>query len=203
MLCQQLASPQFTRPEEVVSHMGALQAQEYRLMRWAVALRTQQLGHLLSGHPLRRPRLRHLETLCPATLRRNVRRRHASPIPRHRLAGLPGLPDPLTPDAALISRRAYAPFLPRRQPESLQLVVMEPNRAFCLEKRSRRQCGPTHVVFVTKVNGTLQKDWALRLPVAKFVHYYVRNNSAVWLSSVQRNSIKSSYQSKEKRAQSF
>lgn len=42
MLCQQLASPQFTRPEEVVSHMGALQAQEYRLMRWAVSMRTRR-----------------------------------------------------------------------------------------------------------------------------------------------------------------
>ena len=39
LLNQQLASPQFSDPAEVVSHMGAMQAQEYRLMRWAVAMR--------------------------------------------------------------------------------------------------------------------------------------------------------------------
>lgn len=42
LLNQQLAAPQFSDPAEVVSHMGAIQAQEYRLMRWAVAMRTKK-----------------------------------------------------------------------------------------------------------------------------------------------------------------
>ena len=40
MLSQQLCSPQLRTPEEVVSHFGAMQAQEYRMMRWAVSMRT-------------------------------------------------------------------------------------------------------------------------------------------------------------------
>lgn len=39
LLSQQLCCPQFTRPEEVVAHMGAMQAQDYRMMRWAVMMR--------------------------------------------------------------------------------------------------------------------------------------------------------------------
>ena len=42
LLNQQLAAPQFTDPADVVSHMGAVQAQEYRMMRWAVAMRTRK-----------------------------------------------------------------------------------------------------------------------------------------------------------------
>ena len=42
LLNQQLICPQFDKPEEVVNHMGAMQAQEYRLMRWAVAMRTKR-----------------------------------------------------------------------------------------------------------------------------------------------------------------
>lgn len=42
LLNQQLASPIFDNPVEVISHMGAIQAQEYRLMRWAVAMRTKK-----------------------------------------------------------------------------------------------------------------------------------------------------------------
>lgn len=42
LLNQQLTSPQFSLPEDVVSHFGAMQAQEYRLMRWAVAMRTKK-----------------------------------------------------------------------------------------------------------------------------------------------------------------
>ena len=42
LLNQQLASPVFSDPADVVLHMGAIQAQEYRLMRWAVAMRTQK-----------------------------------------------------------------------------------------------------------------------------------------------------------------
>lgn len=42
LLNQQLISPQFTNPTEVVSHLGAMQAQDYRMMRWAVAMRTKK-----------------------------------------------------------------------------------------------------------------------------------------------------------------
>ena len=42
LLNQQLASPQFNHPVEVVDYMGAMQAQEYRMMRWAVAMRTRK-----------------------------------------------------------------------------------------------------------------------------------------------------------------
>lgn len=41
LLNQQLVSPQFTKPEDVVAHMGAMQAQDYRMVRWAVAMRTK------------------------------------------------------------------------------------------------------------------------------------------------------------------
>ncbi len=37
LLNQQLVCPQFNTSAEVVSWMGAMQAQEYRAMRWAVA----------------------------------------------------------------------------------------------------------------------------------------------------------------------
>ena len=42
LLSQQLICPQFDKPEEVVNYMGAMQAQEYRMMRWAVAMRTKK-----------------------------------------------------------------------------------------------------------------------------------------------------------------
>jgi hypothetical protein len=42
LLNQQLISPQFDDPAAVVNYMGAMQAQEYRLMRWAVAMRTKK-----------------------------------------------------------------------------------------------------------------------------------------------------------------
>jgi hypothetical protein len=42
LLNQQLVAPQFADPADVVSHMGAIQAQEYRMMRWAVAMRTSK-----------------------------------------------------------------------------------------------------------------------------------------------------------------
>lgn len=45
LLNQQLTAPQFNNPAEVVSHMGAMQAQEYRMMRWAVAMRTCKPSH--------------------------------------------------------------------------------------------------------------------------------------------------------------
>ena len=42
LLNQQLVAPQFNNPTEVVHYMGAMQAQEYRLMRWAVEMRTRR-----------------------------------------------------------------------------------------------------------------------------------------------------------------
>lgn len=42
LLNQQLICPQFTTPYDVVAWMGAMQAQEYRMMRWAVGMRTKQ-----------------------------------------------------------------------------------------------------------------------------------------------------------------
>ena len=45
LLNQQLIVPQFKTPPEVVSHMGAMQAQEYRIMRWAVGMRTTKPSH--------------------------------------------------------------------------------------------------------------------------------------------------------------
>ena len=42
LLNQQLIAPQFSTPAEVVRYMGAMQAQEYRMMRWAVAMRTRK-----------------------------------------------------------------------------------------------------------------------------------------------------------------
>lgn len=42
LLSQQLSSPQFNTPTEVVNHMGAMQAQDYRMMRWAVMMRTKK-----------------------------------------------------------------------------------------------------------------------------------------------------------------
>ncbi len=40
LLGQQLSAPRFKEPAEVVSWFGAMQAQDYRGMRWAVAMRT-------------------------------------------------------------------------------------------------------------------------------------------------------------------
>ena len=42
LLSQQLICPQFSTPKEVVSWMGAVQAQDYKGMRWAVAMRTKK-----------------------------------------------------------------------------------------------------------------------------------------------------------------
>ena len=42
LLNQQLICPQFDTPTELVGYMGAMQAQEYRMMRWAVAMRTKK-----------------------------------------------------------------------------------------------------------------------------------------------------------------
>ena len=45
LLNQQLIVPQLKTPAEVVSHMGVMQAQEYRMMRWAVEMRTTKPSH--------------------------------------------------------------------------------------------------------------------------------------------------------------
>lgn len=42
LLGQQLAAPQFKEPADVVAWFGAMQAQDYKAMRWAVAMRTQK-----------------------------------------------------------------------------------------------------------------------------------------------------------------
>ena len=42
LLNQQMIAPQYSTPEEMVSHFGAIQAQEYRMMRWAVEMRTKR-----------------------------------------------------------------------------------------------------------------------------------------------------------------
>ena len=42
LLNQQLICQQFTTPHDVVAWMGAMQAQEYRMMRWAVEMRTKR-----------------------------------------------------------------------------------------------------------------------------------------------------------------
>ena len=42
LLSQQLVAPQFSDPAKMVSYMGAMQAQEYRMMRWAVEMRTRK-----------------------------------------------------------------------------------------------------------------------------------------------------------------
>lgn len=42
LLNQQLICPQFHRPVDVVSWMGAMQAQDYQSVRWAVAMRTRK-----------------------------------------------------------------------------------------------------------------------------------------------------------------
>jgi DNA glycosylase AlkZ-like len=40
--CQRLATGRFTRPEDVVGWLGAVQAQEYHLAKWGLALRTRR-----------------------------------------------------------------------------------------------------------------------------------------------------------------
>lgn len=42
LLSQQLVSPQYDTPAEVVDYMGAMQAQDYRMVRWAVEMRTRK-----------------------------------------------------------------------------------------------------------------------------------------------------------------
>lgn len=64
LLSQQLIAPLFSTPTEVVRYMGAMQAQEYRMMCWAVAMRTRKPsykafkqafdeGHIIRLHLMR------------------------------------------------------------------------------------------------------------------------------------------------------
>lgn len=64
LLNQQLICPQFTTPYQVVEWLGAMQAQEYRMMRWAVGMRTRRpsarafekdynAGKIVRGHLFR------------------------------------------------------------------------------------------------------------------------------------------------------
>lgn len=69
LLNQQLIAPQFDTPAEVVRYMGAMQAQEYRMMRWAVAMRTRKPSYNAFKESVRRrrdnpssPDARHLAT---------------------------------------------------------------------------------------------------------------------------------------------
>ena len=51
LLNQQLIAQQFSTPAEVIRYMGAMQAQEYRMMRWAVAMRTRKPSFKAFKHP--------------------------------------------------------------------------------------------------------------------------------------------------------
>lgn len=42
LLSQQLYCPRFSSPQDIVSHFGAMQAQDYRMMRWAVVMRMRR-----------------------------------------------------------------------------------------------------------------------------------------------------------------
>ena len=42
LLNQQLVAPEFTDVHDLVAYMGLLQAQEYRMMRWAVGIRMKR-----------------------------------------------------------------------------------------------------------------------------------------------------------------
>lgn len=62
--CQQLADPRFHDPKELVSWMGAMQAQDYRMAKWAVGVRLRSAtlsavddalnrGYILRTHVMR------------------------------------------------------------------------------------------------------------------------------------------------------
>ena len=64
LLAQQLVCPQFSSPHNVVDWMGTVQAQEYRMMRWAVGMRMKRpsakafeadynAGRIVRGHLFR------------------------------------------------------------------------------------------------------------------------------------------------------
>ncbi|WP_065218776.1 MULTISPECIES: winged helix DNA-binding domain-containing protein [Butyricimonas] len=62
--CQQLTNPQFTTPKELVAWMGALQAQNYPMVKWAIGIRLKsgslsiveealQKGDIIRTHVMR------------------------------------------------------------------------------------------------------------------------------------------------------
>lgn len=65
LLGQQLISPQFTRPEEVVGWMGAVQAQDLRSAIWAVGLRTRRCRQADVVDALRTGRIIRLHVMRP------------------------------------------------------------------------------------------------------------------------------------------
>lgn len=56
LLSQQLIVPQWEDPADVVSWFGAMQGQDYKAMRWAVAMRTKK------------PSLKAFEANCDVTV---------------------------------------------------------------------------------------------------------------------------------------
>ena len=56
LLNQQLLSPLFSQPKELVSWMGAMQAQNYSMVKWAVGMRLKSAlrdGEILRTHVMR------------------------------------------------------------------------------------------------------------------------------------------------------
>ena len=49
---QQLAAPRFDTPKKLVSWMGAIQAQDYAMARWAVGIRLKSATPLLNKRPI-------------------------------------------------------------------------------------------------------------------------------------------------------
>ena len=52
LLNQQFIGQQFTDPADVVSHLGAIQAQDNRMMGWAVTMRTKNLREKHFAKPI-------------------------------------------------------------------------------------------------------------------------------------------------------
>lgn len=53
LLNQQLLSPLFSQPKELVSWMGAMQAQNYSMVKWAVGMRLKSATIQTVEKPLR------------------------------------------------------------------------------------------------------------------------------------------------------
>lgn len=65
LLGQQIVSPQFSRPEDVVGWMGAVQAQDLRSALWAVGLRTRHCLQSDVEEALRQGRIIRLHVMRP------------------------------------------------------------------------------------------------------------------------------------------
>ena len=72
MACHQLAEPEFGHPADLVGWMGAMQAQDYTMSKWAVGLRLKsatiaQVNEALAkGEIVRTPIRRRIRRLMPA-----------------------------------------------------------------------------------------------------------------------------------------